>query len=133
MPAYSDIKANLDRAQSLANTVAKRSRFGLFAKRMTDVALASIGLLALLPLLIVCAICICIDSPGPALFTQLRVGKNGKLFKIYKFRTMHVGAPNVATELMARMDVKPITRVGNFLRKTSIDELPQLLNILKGE
>jgi O-antigen biosynthesis protein WbqP len=73
-----------------------------------------------------------IDSPGPALFKQKRIGRNGCHFEIFKFRTMLVGTPQVATDIMAKMpDV--ITRVGRWLRKTSFDELPQLINVLIGD
>jgi exopolysaccharide biosynthesis polyprenyl glycosylphosphotransferase len=101
-------------------------------KRAMDLLLASILIVLLAPLLLVIAVLIRMDSPGPALFTQKRVGQHGKIFEIFKFRTMHAG--------VARYDVSPlttsdrrITRVGRFLRKSSLDELPQLLNVVLGE
>lgn len=72
------------------------------------------------------------DSEGPVIFRQKRVGKGGELFEIYKFRTMRQGTPDLATDLMQNLP-SPITKSGEFLRKTSIDELPQLFNVLKGE
>ncbi len=79
-----------------------------------------------------CAIAIKLDSQGPIIFKQKRVGKNGELFEIYKFRTMRVGTPDLATDQMQKLP-SPITKVGGFLRKTSLDELPQLFNVIKGE
>lgn len=105
----------------------------LVIKRVTDIALSVVALVPFLPLLGLIAIAIKLDSPGPILFKQQRVGLNGKLFEILKFRTMKVDAPNVATELLLKMGVDPITRVGNLLRKSSLDELPQLLNVLRGD
>jgi len=101
-------------------------------KRLLDFA----GSLALLvvgaPLLILIGCAITLDSPGPLLFTQKRVGKNGKHFTIYKFRTMHVHAPPYELSPSSPNDPR-ITRVGRFLRRTSLDEIPQLLNVLKGQ
>jgi O-antigen biosynthesis protein WbqP len=90
-------------------------------------------LIAFGPILGLAALAIKLDSPGPIVFKQKRVGLNGQLFEIYKFRTMHQGTPNVATELMVKMERSPITRVGSFLRKSSLDELPQLFNVLNGQ
>lgn len=80
--------------------------------------------------LIACAIKI--DSPGPALFRQRRIGLNGGHFEIYKFRTMFRDTPDLPTDQMLKLP-SPVTRVGSILRKTSLDELPQLINVLKGE
>lgn len=89
-------------------------------------------LVLLLPLLLI-ALLIRLDSPGPALFTQIRVGQYGKPFKVYKFRTMTTTAPHdMPTSQFSDAD-RYITRLGAFLRKTSLDELPQLLNVLRGE
>ncbi len=108
------------------------SKFELVLKRITDILIAGSVLLILLPVLIITALLICLDSPGQALFTQKRVGLKGELFNIYKFRTMKTGTPDLATDIMIKQ-ASPITRIGKFLRKTSLDEIPQLLNILKGE
>ncbi len=102
------------------------------AKRSLDllVACAAIGFVG--PLLAVIAIAVLLDSRGPLLFRQLRVGKGGRLFEIYKFRTMHV-MENGATVVQAVQGDVRITRVGRFLRALSLDELPQLFNVLKGD
>lgn len=102
-------------------------------KRVIDVVLSLLGLLILSPVFLLIIISIKLDSKGPILFKQKRVGKDKELFKIYKFRTMKVDTPKDApTHLLKNPDFF-ITRVGKFLRKTSLDELPQLINILKGE
>lgn len=89
-------------------------------------------MIILLIVFIVVAIMIKVTSPGPVFFTQERVGKNKKLFKIYKFRTMRMDTPKDApTHLLQNPDYY-ITKIGKFLRKTSLDELPQIINILKG-
>lgn len=102
-------------------------------KRIVDLTVAGIALLLLAPLLIVCAIAIKLDSPGPILFSQTRVGRSNKWFKILKFRSMRVEAADASgTQSTLRGDDR-ITRVGRFIRKTSIDELPQLFNVLLGD
>lgn len=101
-------------------------------KRLFDI-LASLSMIILLsPLLIVIFLLIKIDSKGPALFTQMRIGKNNRTFVFYKFRTMRIETPNVATHLLENPQ-NYITNLGKFLRKSSFDELPQLFNILKGD
>jgi exopolysaccharide biosynthesis polyprenyl glycosylphosphotransferase len=119
------------------------TRSSATAKRAFDLAYTTIGLLAVAPLMIVAAVAIKLDSPGPVFFRQQRVGRHGKSFHIFKFRTMVKDAEalkeslrdrNEAREGMFKIADDPrVTRVGRFLRKTSLDELPQLLNILKGE
>jgi O-antigen biosynthesis protein WbqP len=105
---------------------------GMAFKRLTDIMLSLTAIVVLLPVLLIVAIGIRLDSHGPALFRQRRIGKDGRIFEIYKFRTMHEGTPDVATDKMQGMP-SPITKIGKVLRKTSLDELPQLFNILKGE
>ncbi|MDR0395691.1 MAG: sugar transferase [Oscillospiraceae bacterium] len=102
-------------------------------KRMLDIALASLMLIAFAPLFAAISIMVCLDSPGPVFFLQRRVGRGGRLFRIYKFRTMYTFAPrSVATgELPDPRGM--ITSLGRTLRKSSIDELPQLINVLRGE
>lgn len=103
-----------------------------FIKRTLDIILSLMGILVLaLPMLIV-ALVIKIDDPGPAIFKQKRVGKNKKLFMLYKFRSMKLNTPDIPTHLLENPD-QYISKVGKFIRKTSIDELPQLFNILKGD
>ncbi len=102
-------------------------------KRILDFVLSLIGLIALLPFFLIFAIIIKIESRGPIFFKQERIGKNKKIFKIYKFRTMRTDTPkDMPTHMLKNADAY-ITKFGKFMRKTSIDELPQLINILKGE
>jgi exopolysaccharide biosynthesis polyprenyl glycosylphosphotransferase len=112
-------------------------------KRSFDVLCASIGLLAVSPLFLVAAVAIKLDSPGPVFFRQLRVGRHGRHFRIFKFRTMVADAEALKESLRDRNEAREglfkiaddprVTRVGRLLRKTALDEMPQLLNILKGE
>ena len=104
----------------------------LFVKRLADLAFALLLGLLLLPLLVGVAIAIRLESPGPAIFKQLRMGRGGTPFTIYKFRSMVANAPKLGPELTERNDPR-ITRLGRLLRRTSVDEFPQLLNILKGD
>jgi len=108
------------------------SRSERFAKRFCDVLLAAIALIFLAPLMIIAAILIKLDSPGPVIFRQRRTGFNGQTFFINKFRTMSVmeDGPQIT---QTRRDDPRVTRVGKFLRESSIDELPQIFNVLKGD
>ncbi len=101
------------------------------AKRVFDVVGAIVLLIVLSPLLLTVALLVRLDSPGPVLFKQMRVGKREKLFSMYKFRSMHVNAPAYGVSPVDAKDAR-ITRIGRFLRKTSFDEVPQLLNVLEG-
>ncbi len=101
-------------------------------KRSMDLVVSACGLLLLSPLLILVAFLVKVSSPGPALFRQLRVGRNFVPFEILKFRTMVHNAPQLGRSITVGDDVR-ITRVGRFLRNTKLDELPQLINVLKGE
>lgn len=102
-------------------------------KRLLDIILSSGGLVLLSPLFLVLSLWIKRDSPGPVFFKQKRVGQHKKLFDIYKFRTMRADTPaDMPTHLLNNPDTF-ITSSGKFLRQTSLDELPQLINILKGE
>ena len=102
-------------------------------KRFLDVTASFLGLVLLSPLLLTVSILIKIDSRGPVIFRQKRIGRNGKVFKIYKFRSMCVGAEKTGSGVYSGKGDARVTRIGKILRATSIDELPQLLNILKGE
>lgn len=115
-----------------------------FFKRSFDIISASIGILFLLPLFIVLAILVKLDSKGPIFFSHKRIGKNGKIIGIYKFRSMVSNSEEIFKnfteeqkkefEKNFKLDDDPrITKIGGFLRKTSLDELPQLLNIIKGD
>jgi lipopolysaccharide/colanic/teichoic acid biosynthesis glycosyltransferase len=103
----------------------------LAQKRALDIVGAVVGLFLLLPIFVVVAVAIKVDSRGPVFFRQERVGYRGRSFRIFKFRSMCVGAAKVGTALTVRAD-KRVTRVGTLLRKSKIDELPQLLNVLAG-
>ncbi|MCD2502379.1 sugar transferase [Clostridium sp. NSJ-145] len=101
-------------------------------KRIFDFFLALIGIIVISPILIIVSIAIKLDSPGKVMFLQRRVGRYGKEFNIYKFRTMIPNAEKVGKQITVGKDNR-ITKVGAFLRKYKIDELPQLFNVLKGE
>ena len=101
------------------------------AKRMFDLLGAAVALLLLAPLLAAVACWIKLDSPGPALFRQQRVGRHGRLFAIHKFRTMAADAVQRGPQLTVGNDLR-ITRAGSFLRRSKIDELPQLIDVLAG-
>jgi len=107
--------------------------FYLKFKRFYDTLGAFIGILLLSPLYLVIMILIKIDSKGPILFKQKRIGRNKKHFNILKFRTMKIDAPKDTPTHMLDNPDQYITRMGKFLRKTSLDELPQIINILKGD
>ncbi|PXV91451.1 O-antigen biosynthesis protein WbqP [Lachnotalea glycerini] len=109
-----------------------RKKVYYMIKRIGDILLSFIGCIVLLPILLIIAIIIKIDSSGPILFKQKRVGINKTYFQILKFRTMYIDTPkDMPTHLLS--DPKQyITKVGKFLRKTSLDELPQIFNILRG-
>ena len=102
-------------------------------KRALDIIGACILLIPLGPAMLVFAVATKLTSPGPAFFKQIRVGEGGKLFEIIKLRTMRVDAEKASGPVWARKRDSRITRLGNFLRKTHIDEFPQLINVLRGE
>ncbi|KAA8665327.1 sugar transferase [Clostridium sp. HV4-5-A1G] len=114
-----------------------------FFKRAGDILFSLIGIIVLSPVMFIVAAAIKLDSKGPAIFSQVRIGLNGKPFKMYKFRSMVSGAEELLDKLkdknemtgpMFKMKEDPrVTRVGRFIRKTSLDELPQLFNVIKGE
>ena len=102
-------------------------------KRILDVVVSFFMLaVCFLPMLLVAA-AVCVDSEGPAIFKQVRLGKDGKRFDMYKFRSMKVNSEHTGTGVYSAKDDPRVTRVGRILRSTSIDELPQLINILKGD
>lgn len=105
----------------------------MFIKRGIDILLSLMGIIVLLPFMIIFAIIIKCESKGPILFKQRRVGKNKKEFTIYKFRTMRSDTPKDMPTHMLKNAESYITKFGGFMRKTSIDELPQIFNILKGD
>jgi exopolysaccharide biosynthesis polyprenyl glycosylphosphotransferase len=113
------------------------------AKRLLDIAVALIGILIMLPLMLTIALLIRLDSRGPVLFRQQRLGRQTRTFTMLKFRTMYVNSETIPPELLRRNESTGplfkirrdprITRIGRFLRRTSLDELPQLFNILTGQ
>ena len=107
--------------------------YSRFLKRFFDIAFSLLLLIILSPILLVTAIAIKIDSKGPVIFKQERVGLNGKVFCIYKFRTMCVNAEKMGSGVYSGKGDSRVTAVGKFLRASSIDELPQLINIIKGD
>jgi exopolysaccharide biosynthesis polyprenyl glycosylphosphotransferase len=119
------------------------SGFNRIVKRIFDLMIASLSLLVIWPVMLMVAIAIKLDSPGPAILRQERVGENGRLFQVYKFRSMVQNADKRLAEVVQeneqgqivhkRRNDPRITRVGRFIRRTSIDELPQLFNVMKGE
>ena len=122
----------------------KNRRFYHLVQRMIDVVLSLFGLVLISPFVVIIAILIKIDSKGPVFFKHHRIGKNGKPFSMYKFRTMKDGAEAMINDFTPEQleewnenfklkDDPRITRIGKFLRKTSLDELPQLVNILRGD
>ena len=128
---------------TMNGNIESKSKIYLIAKRITDIVCSLGGLIVLSPILLIIAIAIKMDSKGPIFFKQDRVGKDERIFSIYKFRSMVVNAEELKKSLekenemsgpMFKIKKDPrITRVGRFIRKTSIDELPQLINVLKGD
>lgn len=115
-----------------------------FFKRLFDIVVSFVATIIISPLLIILWLLVKLTSKGPGIYTSIRVGKNGKKFKFYKFRSMVVNAEQMKKDLMNQNEMKDgvyfkmkddprITKIGKFLRKTSLDELPQLFNILKGD
>ena len=112
-------------------------------KRLLDVVLAGLGLIAIFPIWLAIVIAIRLDSPGPAIFVQKRVGQHGRPFRFYKFRSMYLDAEQRLADVLTQNEIDGpvfkirkdprVTGVGSFLRRTSLDELPQLINVLRGE
>ncbi len=109
-----------------------QSSYHRAVKRTVDVVASAVGLLVLSPVLLVAAVAIKLNSPGPILFRQIRVGRRMRRFEILKFRTMHASQNAGGAQLTVGLDSR-ITNVGRILRKTKIDELPQLVNVLRGD
>lgn len=110
-----------------------KNKFYIAIKRLIDILLSILGLIILAPVFILFSILIKVESKGPIFFKQKRVGKNKEYFNIYKFRTMRIDTPKDMPTHMLKDANFYITKIGKFMRKTSIDELPQIINILKGE
>ena len=120
-----------DRPMDIADVLARRKP-QLIAKRAIDIVLSACALAILWPLLLLIALAIWIDDPGPVFYRQVRVGRNGKTFRIFKFRSMVMDADKKGLAITVGRDSR-ITRVGAVLRKTKLDELAQLLNVLFGQ
>ena len=120
-----------DRPMDIADVLARR-KHQLIAKRAMDIVLSACALAVLWPLLLLIALAIWIDDPGPVFYRQVRVGRNGKTFRIFKFRSMVMDADKKGLAITVGRDSR-ITRVGAVLRKTKLDELAQLLNVLLGQ
>ncbi|MFC0213505.1 sugar transferase [Paenibacillus chartarius] len=138
------VEANQYNPRPLTEHTADERAGYLAVKRFIDIVLVLIGIILLIPVFVIVSILIKLEDPkGPILFSQTRVGKNGKEFKMYKFRSMVTNAEEKLQELLALNEVSGamfkmkddprITKVGKIIRKTSIDELPQLFNVLKGD
>lgn len=114
-----------------------------FLKRTIDIICSLLGLIALSPVFLITSICIKLESKGPIIFSQTRVGFNGEKFNMYKFRSMVINAEELKRKLKEKNEMNGpmfkikndprITKVGKFIRKTSLDELPQLVNVLRGQ
>lgn len=147
MPPYHQLNEKVELSQSEVPALSDLSfevRQASTARKLVESSIAALALIVLSPLLLTVALAVRLTSPGPAVFKQERVGKDGQPFKIWKFRTMVDGADSQLGELLAQhdRDGEPlfkvpqdprITPLGQFLRKTSLDELPQLVNVLRGE
>lgn len=108
-------------------------KFYFFIRRIIDTIIALIALIVLSPILLIVALAISLESKGGAIFKQKRIGLNGKPYDMYKFRSMVKNAQNMGTGVYSFEGDPRITKVGHFIRRTSIDELPQLWNIVKGD
>lgn len=132
---------------AVAESISVTSSIYLFVKRVFDLIISSVLLITLSPLFLIIVVAIRMDSKGKAIYTQTRIGQNGKTFKLYKFRSMVVDADKVLFELLEKnpemkmeydihkklVNDPRVTRVGKIIRKLSLDELPQLLNVFNGE
>lgn len=134
----------LENTEVSNENILKRQSPYRYIKRFMDVILATIALVVLSPIFLIIAIAIKIESKGPVFFKHARIGKNGKIIKLYKFRSMVINAEELIKSFTPeqmkeykenyKLTNDPrITKIGKFLRKTSLDELPQLLNIIKGD
>ena len=108
-------------------------KFNTILKAILDRIISFIAVLILWPVILIIAIIVKIDSKGPAFFKQERLGKHGKPYTMYKFRSMVVGAESMGAGLFNYRDDNRVTKVGRFLRDSSLDELPQIFNVLKGD
>ena len=120
-------------AEHTVSTAAARGFYNRVVKRGLDLLLSVLALLLLSPLFLIAALAVKLSSKGPVIFRQRRLGRDGKEFNFYKFRSMVVDAEKTGSGVYSAKDDPRVTKVGRILRATSIDELPQLINILKGD
>lgn len=123
--------------------VVKENKSYLIFKRMVDIFGSIVGLLISLPGILIIVVLIKFEDGGPIIFKQTRIGKNGKKFFIYKFRSMRVDAEEIKAKLLSKNEISGamfkmkddprVTKIGKFIRKTSLDEIPQFINVLKGD
>jgi len=137
--------ARLEKLQEDCNSEVKWKKSAVYfvVKRFADIFFSILGIVFMSPIMLITAIAIKVESKGPVIFSQQRVGKEGKLFKMYKFRSMVPEAEELKEKLMDQNEMSGpmfkmtddprITKVGRIIRKTSIDELPQLINVIKGD
>ncbi len=141
---FDNLKCEMHAGIPMASFTAKEmSMFAIILKRVFDIIISFLGTVFSLPIILITAIPLLIESKGPLIFKQPRVGKNGRIFYIYKLRSMYADAEQRKQELMGKNEMNGlmfkmsedprITKVGKFIRKTSIDELPQFWNVLKGD
>lgn len=117
----------------LNNRIIDYMKMYFFIRRIIDTMIALVAMILLSPVYLIVALAVCLDSKGGAIFKQKRIGLNGKPYNMYKFRSMVTNAQNMGTGVYSFAGDPRITRVGAFIRKTSLDELPQLWNIIKGD
>ena len=118
--------------EAYGDVTLKRSFYGSIVKRIIDIVLSFFGLILLSPLFLIVSVWILIDDPGPIVFTQKRIGKNKKYFKLHKFRSMKMSTPHDKPTHMLENPEQYITKAGKFLRSHSLDELPQIWDIFIG-
>ncbi len=135
MSGNTTLMKNKKSSKTLKNIINTKqpNTFYLFIKRMADIIFSSIVILITLPLMLILAIIIKIESKGPVLFLQERVGKDGRIFKVYKLRTMNINTEDEGGGLITSSNDPRITRIGKLIRGCSLDEFPQFLNVLKGD
>ncbi len=132
-PAARQIDLNVFEPTEIQTALSRKNRKrGRYPKRVFDITASALMLLILLPLLIVVAIAVKLDSPGPVFYRQRRAGLHGKPFEVIKFRSMVSDAEKDGARWAAKNDNR-VTKLGKFLRKTRIDEIPQAINVLRGE
>ena len=120
-------------AERTVSTAAARGFYNRVVKRLLDLILSALGLILLSPIFLGAALAVKLSSKGPVIFKQKRLGRNGKEFDFYKFRSMVVNAEKTGSGVYSGKGDPRVTKVGRILRASSIDELPQLINILKGD